>query len=213
MFVQIGQQPQADFTRPIALMMDCHRRIEQFLDVLIRIARTAGGEPMTREERSAMQTAMNYFRSAGPRHNEDEESSLFPRLRGSGHPEAAKVLDAIEQLESEHRRVEVSHQRVDALLKQWLDEACLSSAEASELTRLLLEMREIYRRHIAMEDQQLFPLAQQLLQAGEIQAIGREMAERRAQDPGRPGSRCAARRAAQAGAAHPAAPREPHAAR
>jgi hypothetical protein len=48
---------------------------------------------------------------------------------------------------------------------------------------MLDELSEIYRRHIAMEDAELFPLAARVLDRDGIEALGREMAQRRGIDP------------------------------
>jgi hemerythrin-like domain-containing protein len=44
---------------------------------------------------------------------------------------------------------------------------------------MLDELSDIYRRHIALEDAELFPLAARVLDRDEIEALGREMAQRR----------------------------------
>lgn len=37
MAVQINAKPLASFDRPLDMLVDCHRRVEHFLDVLIRV--------------------------------------------------------------------------------------------------------------------------------------------------------------------------------
>ena len=192
--VQLGGQPQAGFDQPVDLMMDCHRRIEKFLDVLLRIVeRTRGGE-LDREHRDALETALNYFRSAAPRHTEDEEHSLFPRLRQSSDPAVRAALAKMDALEADHRVADAHHQRVDELGRAWLERGRLEGDAAAELQRLLAELAATYQRHIRIEDEEVFPLAAGALSPDEIAAVGQEMKQRRASQPGRAESRCAQRR-------------------
>jgi hemerythrin-like domain-containing protein len=53
------------------------------------------------------------------------------------------------------------------------------------LAALLGDLRETYRRHIALEDDEIFPLAGRALSADEIARVGHEMAVRRGLDPER----------------------------
>ena len=79
--IVIGAKRESDFTDPIGMLGDCHRRIEMFLNVLVRVAEQAQGEALNEEQRGALETALRYFREAAPKHTADEEESLFPRLR------------------------------------------------------------------------------------------------------------------------------------
>jgi hypothetical protein len=42
------------------MLGDCHRRIERFLEVLVRIAEQAHGEALNEEQRGALDTALHY---------------------------------------------------------------------------------------------------------------------------------------------------------
>ena len=55
-------------------MSDCHRRIERFLTVLVRVAERGSLEG---EARGAFEAALRYFRDAAPKHTADEEESLI----------------------------------------------------------------------------------------------------------------------------------------
>src|SRR3954449_12487157 len=84
--VVIGAKPESNFTDPIGLLTDCHRRIERFLSVLVQVTAQANGGALTQEQRRGLDTALRYFRDAAPKHTADEESTLFPRLRLLDHP-------------------------------------------------------------------------------------------------------------------------------
>jgi hypothetical protein len=60
--IVIGAKRESDFTDPIGMLGDCHRRIERFLNVLVRVAEQAHGEAMNEDHRGALETALRYFR-------------------------------------------------------------------------------------------------------------------------------------------------------
>ncbi len=82
--VVIGAKPESGFRDPIGLLTDCHRRVERFLSVLVQVGAQTQGGSLTSEQRTALETALRYFRDAAPKHTADEEESLFPRLRAAG---------------------------------------------------------------------------------------------------------------------------------
>ena len=76
--IVIGAKRESDFTGPLGMLSDCHRRIEMFLNVLVQGCRTrAGGGVLNEEHRGPLETALRYFREAAPKHTADEEESLF----------------------------------------------------------------------------------------------------------------------------------------
>jgi hemerythrin-like domain-containing protein len=195
--IVIGQAPSSDFNDPLGLMQDCHRRIERFLHVLSMVTNSRRGEELSADERDALETALRYFRKAGPLHNADEETSLFPRMRGSEIAEAAAALSRMDHLEAEHRITTACHEEVDVLGAKWLQQGTLSREDSVRLCSLLEKLDAIYQQHIALEESSVFPLAASCLPADAIAAIGQEMASRRDVDslPLSATSRCAARRA------------------
>ncbi len=136
--VNVGTTGQPDFTQPIELMMDCHRRIEHFLAVLQKLAERYANRPLDDEGRAALETAMNYFRSAAPRHTADEEESLFPRMRQVDDPQVRQAMAQIDRLESDHRRAEAAHARLDELGRRWLNDGTLKNELFTEPASLAL---------------------------------------------------------------------------
>ncbi len=194
MSVQLGAKPLADFDQPIDLLMDCHRRVERFLATLLNVAQNATQGRLEPQHRESLATALEYFTRAAPRHTEDEERSLFPRLRQSGDPRAAAALARIERLEADHRLADTAHRRIEELGRLWLAREHLLPEQVQEFADLARSLIALYREHIRCEDQELFPIAREVLSQEVLLEIGKEMKLRRAQDRGRPGSRCAERR-------------------
>ena len=176
--IVIGAKRESDFTDPIGMLGDCHRRIEMFLNVLVRIAEQARGGTLNEEQRGALETAIRYFREAAPKHTADEEESLFPRLRRIESADVRALMARIESLEEEHVCADRSHGEVDSLGRLWLKDGILPSDQAARLLTLVLQLQGLYRHHIATEDDEVFPAAA-ALSASDRQAIGSEMASRR----------------------------------
>lgn len=177
--VILGASPDHGFDEPLGLLSDCHRRIERFLEVLRRVTSERHGGELQDAERQALRRALEYFRDAAPRHTEDEEASLFPRLRAIDDPRVTALMREVERLEADHRQADAQHDRVHELVDGWIRRGQLSKAHAQELSELLEELREMYDAHIAQEDEHVFPLAAQLLSQSQLAQMGEEMAERR----------------------------------
>jgi hemerythrin-like domain-containing protein len=177
--IQISRQTDHDFTEPLGLMADCHRRVEQFLDILLRVSERAGGGPLDGEQARAMETALRYFDLAAPRHTADEEQSLFPLLRQLADPQVKMVLERIENLEWEHRAAEGAHAEVRQWCQRWLEAGQLAPAQQRRLVKVLRTLKSLYRQHIQVEEREVFPLAQRLLSDEQIEQLGRQMAQRR----------------------------------
>ena len=157
--IVIGAKRESDFTDPIGMLGDCHRRIEMFLNVLVRVTEQAHGEALNEEQRGALETALRYFREAASKHTADEEESLFPRLRRSASADVRALMARIESLEEDHVSANRTHGEVDSLGQLWLREGTLPPGEASRLSTLLVQLRDVYRDHIATEDNEVFPAA------------------------------------------------------
>ena len=180
--IQIGQKPSPTFQQPLELLSDCHRRVESFLRALVLVAEQAQGGDLNGKQREALETALRYFREAAPKHTADEEESLFPRLRELNDSVAREALAKIVALEADHQIAKAAHDAVEQLGQKWLTTGRLSSEETPQLIQHLRELATIYERHIAVEDNEIFPLAKTVLDEVALRTIGCEMAARRGQD-------------------------------
>ena len=175
--IQIGSKA-SDFSDPTGLMSDCHRRIEMFLNAL-RAAGDFNGRHLTEDERRALDAALRYFREAAPKHNADEEESLFPRLRSLSDPEIQSALADVARLEQEHRWAAPLHAEVDHLGQQWLLEGRLAADQVQAFQSAVSKLDSMYRTHIEFEDRVLFPLANRVLSPDQRAEAAQEMAKRR----------------------------------
>ncbi len=199
MVVQLGAQGQPDFSQPIELLMDCHRRIERFLDVLMRVTDRHVDAPLDDQGRIAMLTALDYFRHAAPRHTADEEESLFPRLRQCNDSSVVEALERVAELETDHRQAEIAHKLLDEIGRQWLRDGQVPASLYHEFRSTLEHLTAVYREHIAVEDRQVFMLAARVLDGTALAQVGDEMQKRRRDNSGRPGSQCSQRREKELG--------------
>jgi hemerythrin-like domain-containing protein len=177
--VQIGARVESDFTDPVGMLQDCHRRIERFLGVLRVLGEQARRTPLTPDQRTALETSLRYFREGAPRHVQDEEVSLFPRLRHQQNAKVAPALAIVERLERDHSTAEAWHRKLDALGSCWLKKGVLDPTSISRFQQLTRQLSELYEEHIHVEDNELFPLAASALSRSDLHIIGHEMARRR----------------------------------
>jgi hemerythrin-like domain-containing protein len=176
MGIQIGAKPDSGFDDPIGILVDCHRRIEHFLNILCIVVERAHGGTLSEEETAAVQAALQYFRVGGKRHNADEEESLFPRLRAEhGHGRFDEILG----LEEDHRAADELHAVVEALYNQWISAGSLGSEDDRRLSSSTERLKSLYAGHIQLEEQIVFPRAAEALDRAAISAIGQEFRNRR----------------------------------
>lgn len=180
--ITIGKKIESDYSNPLGLLSDCHRRIETFLDVLMRVTNQARGAGLNEDQRHALEVALRYFREAAPTHTRDEEESLFPRMLASTDARARSAIALLDGLHADHELADAGHAEVEALGSQWLSEGALSIRSTDRLTELLDQLHSTYQKHIAVEDGEVFPLAGQILSDAELAAVGIEMATRRSID-------------------------------
>jgi len=177
MAVQIGAKPDSGFEDPIGMLTDCHRRIEQFLNILATVAERVSGRGLTGEEAAAVQAALQYFRTGGVRHTADEEESLFPRLRAETESGSMAKLDA---LEADHETAAALHEAVEQIYFEWLKNGAPSSERETELRAAMERLKGLYQAHIAVEESVVFPQAAKVLDRATIASIGQEFRARRA---------------------------------
>ena len=181
--IKLGAQPLAGFAEPLTMLSDCHRRVERFLDGLLTVAEEGQGQPLTADQREALDLGLRYFAGMGAKHNADEEDSLFPRLRAAidaaDDPVGRELLQGMARLESQHVEADAAHDEIRQFGHRWMADGELPPADAQRMIVLLQELRETYREHIRYEDEEVFPYAANFLGAEDLAAIGQEMAARR----------------------------------
>jgi hemerythrin-like domain-containing protein len=185
MGIQIGAKPDSGFDDPIGMLADCHRRIEHFLNILCVVVERARSRALSGEETAAIEASIHYFQVGGKRHNADEEESLFPRLRreassGSRKDLIGALTGDLMGLEHDHQAADSLHATADALYRKWISSGELTEGEHSELRSSTLQLQQLYKEHIQLEERVVFPMAAQLFDRDTVLTIGEEFRLRRA---------------------------------
>ena len=110
--------------------------------------------------------------------NVDAQLHAGKLLVAAGQYPEAKAR-AVAALEKDHRRADALHSHVDRLGRACLDRGPLSAQESQLFRQAMADLLSIYKEHIRIEDEGLFPVAGKLLSATDKAAIAGEMAARR----------------------------------
>lgn len=158
-------------SRPLEHLKACHRRIEERLDTLERVAQHATERPD-----EALDALINVFRfldTAGAIHTLDEEESVFPRLTPKLERGERSFLAG---LEHDHTTAHNLYMELKELAK--LRE--FGPRFQGVIERFVAH----YRKHIAMEDEVLDAMCREKLTPQELTQVSEEMkARRRNADP------------------------------
>jgi hemerythrin-like domain-containing protein len=167
--------PGAGFDQPVEMWLACHERVQRFAALLSRLAEHLRKQGADEDAQVTAASIRRYFNEAAPRHHEDEEVDLFPRLRDRLDARSDRtVLEVLDQVEADHLEMASLWKVLDAAL------AKVSRGERVALEQQLIDrFATMYRHHIDAEEQVLLPALKKLLGRGEWQAVGRAMAERR----------------------------------
>jgi len=143
---------------PVARLENTHRRMGDELTAL-EVAAHAG-------DRQGLDMALDFFASAAKRHHEDEEASLFPRLRED--PGLVPLLDG---LAADHRAHEEARREIEGLLR--------GSGDVQAVAASVARFVDMVRAHIEKEDVELLPAAERMLDARTREVVAEEMRGRR----------------------------------
>ena len=161
--------PAPGFDEPLAMLRTCHERIQRQCATLAKLAVHLRRDGLSDGARQAAANIHRYFSSAGRQHHADEERDLFPQLRTE--PALSGLLDTLAR---EHAVMESLWQRLEPLLA-----APDTIHDLDAFAQLAGEFNALYRQHIARENSELLPLAEQLLSVEQQRELGARMAARR----------------------------------
>lgn len=163
----------ATLDRPLDHLVACHRRIEEKLCVLERASDHM--EERTEEALRACHSAFTFLDSSGVLHTEDEEESVFPRIRQHATAEEIAYLDS---LEAQHREVEGCLARLKSLTKQ-LERDSNPMHVRQAFAQTVAKLTGLYRAHIASENEALTEIGRARLDEVAMAEIAFEMRLRR----------------------------------
>lgn len=169
---EIEPIPENLFRAPIDYLYAEHFRQRIVCDLLDEIAE----DPARRDAPRKSATVLSYLEHDLPHHIADEEKDLLPFLRERCAP-ADRTERILRLLAEEHGRDQDLTESLRTGLRALAAGKALRSQEA--FLKSAAAFAELQRRHLAWEDELILPLARERLTAGDLQTIGRRMAERR----------------------------------
>lgn len=172
--IQIGTPP-ATIDTPLEHLMACHRRIEQRLDTLIHAAGHLVKDQDVAFE--AIRSSMEFLETSGVLHTQDEEVSLFPRLR---EKLSASERTFVDTLEKQHEEAEIIYSELKQLARKIEVAGEPTGDSIGRYLDCAKRLRVLYGDHIRAEDEILTALARRSLNEFEISEISSEMRARRA---------------------------------
>jgi hemerythrin-like domain-containing protein len=161
--IKIGSRPPPSFDEPLAALLHCHEKMRERLDTLERAAAALAADSDPTPAFTAIREVLEHFARAGTRHTEDEEGSVWPRVR------SASLDPVLDELSTEHRAVEA----IQLALRD-----TVSGAVRDEAAAHARAFAAAYREHMRREEEHVFP-AIGTLDPAEVRAIGIEMRLRR----------------------------------
>jgi hemerythrin-like domain-containing protein len=97
-----------------------------------------------------------------------------------GQLDASQPGGGAHRLEDDHRRANELHEEIDELYQIWLESGLLSQDNQQTLLESTKELEGIYKAHIKVEEEAVFPQAARTLDKASIEAMGHEFRARRA---------------------------------
>lgn len=168
--MQLMPKPAPGFDDPLGLLRACHERILGHCDTLERLVPHLRRQGADQDAQLAAARILRYFQVGAPLHHEDEESDLFPVLRArSGFP--AIQHPVLENLVAQHRELDKLWIQLEAALQ------IISGGVPADLP--VQSYVALTRAHIAVEEREIFPLAERYLDAAALATLSQAMQARR----------------------------------
>lgn len=158
-----------------SFMDECHREIQRQLVELRELVEEfdSGGRSPAVDGRA--DKVLKWFSEQARQHHLDEEKHVFPVLLASGD---AEIIQAANRLIQDHGWLEEDWIEIEPALSaaaegySWFDPTVLRHA--------VDVFEQLYLDHIVLEEELAYPQARSRIAPGELEAMGREMAKRRA---------------------------------
>ncbi|NYT36516.1 hemerythrin domain-containing protein [Allopusillimonas soli] len=169
------QGPSASTEAPLEMLAACHYRIQRQCATLRRLREHLPQHGSDQQARQAARNVMRYFDTAAVHHHEDEEKDLFPALlEAMAGSDAVCIRQLTQGLQDDHRQLEAAWRRIRQQLLQ-IEAGVQVPLSESDIDAFI----EAYARHMRIEEDEVFPMAERLLDDTALQAMGRSMRLRR----------------------------------
>ena len=167
-------QPKAEDA--VDLLIGCHQRIRHFTGVVIKLAHAQGTTPD--EVRQAAAGAHRYYTVSLPLHEADEEDTLRPRLDTLGDE---KLHHALLAMADQHHAIDDLLERLLPLLLMVQNNPQAIHAAGPEMCNITKALDEMFRAHLQLEEEAIFPAIRERLPAAMQSEMANEIRARRKQ--------------------------------
>ena len=160
----------------VDLLIGCHQRIRHFTAVAVKLAHAQGATPD--EIRQAAAGVQRYYSVSLPLHEADEENTLRPRLDVVADE---RVRHALLAMADQHLAIDELIERLLPLLTLVEGNPDTLSDVGSEMCALTKALDEIFRAHLQLEEEVIFPAIRAVLPESARAAMLADMQNRRQQ--------------------------------
>jgi hemerythrin-like domain-containing protein len=176
-------QESPGFDRPLDLIRQTHRRLEQRCALMQRLVGHLQEKGCDADARATAGHIVRFFDEDVTRHHEDEDQEFYQAVAEAA---PAKSRPVIAKLVADLRR---EHDQLQAVWRDVLRPQLtgIMAGRVQALSRQAVDRCEtLYVSHVEREEQILLPIAEKHLSDARIEQLGRGMADRRKQPyPGR----------------------------
>ncbi len=158
----------------VDLLIGCHQRIRHFTGVAVKLAHAQGATPA--EITQAAAGAHRYYTVSLPLHEADEEETLRPRLDGLGDD---RLRHALLAMADQHQAIDELLERLLPLLLMVQNNPQTIHAAGAEMCSITKALDEMFRAHLQLEEEVIFPAIRSALSAEVQSDMLREMQLRR----------------------------------
>ncbi|HWP84960.1 MAG TPA: hemerythrin domain-containing protein, partial [Terriglobia bacterium] len=143
---------------PLQHILTCHEQIERRLVTLQNAAMMVGFAEgaMLQDAAAALAYEVEVLEAIDKLHTEDEEQSLFPRLRANLKQDTAGLEPLMLSLELQHENEQGAFAKLKAAARE-LAAGKPPADQLSSLEDLVRELAGICRPHMALENDSLLP--------------------------------------------------------
>ena len=160
----------------VDLLTGCHDRIRHFTGVAVKLAHAQGAAPD--EIRQAAAGVHRYYTVSLPLHEADEEETLRPRMEAM--PDG-KLRHALLAMGDQHMAIDELLEGLFPLLVMVRNNPDALAAAGAEMCAITKALDEMFRAHLQMEEEVIFPAIRGGLADTTQAEMLREMQDRRAQ--------------------------------
>jgi hemerythrin-like domain-containing protein len=163
-----------NFDEPIDALHICHDNILRRMKSIETMAAdlAAQGPTVFAGQIEIWREIFSFFAHSIANHTRDEEEGLFPMLHG-------KLDGPVEEMLAQHDWSEESERWLLKRFERLCESDAPSHEDLAEFARRAVELARFYERHIAFENETIFPQARKALDQEQIAALGRLMRSHR----------------------------------